>query len=450
MIIVHGLSLFIIVFFIMGFNIPFSILGQKNEQAHAHLRIMTCNIGENVDVGSLRELISRTRPDIIALQEAYDHKQNTLKEILPQDQWDLTFQEHLGLASRLKIRNADVKNKKIWGGRGGLVGKYELEGPMGRMYFFNVHLETPRKGLEAVAYNGLNGLSEMRRVAELQAKESTIVSPWIASYRTVLIAGDFNMSEMNPIYKKYWSLFTNAFSKAGFGFGYTRYSGWHGVRIDHLLCDGDWKVIRCQVGPDIGSDHRPMVADVEFVGKSSVQPRQEGQQEQTAPDSAALISEDFEISLGKFEDYGMADITIDTEITYLHGNALKIEHKTGSDCASTGIRLDLWCLEDYPIISFAYMIPEGVSLGMRVKTILNDWICLGGTAMVRCLDTRVKNEFRLIDDGEWHEMHIDAGPAVKSLLPRLKYLTEFQFYIPAKRYQKDTFWIDDVKIHRKG
>ena len=41
-----------------------------------------------------------------------------------------------------------------------------------------------------------------------------------------------------------------------------------------------------------------------------------------------------------------------------------------------------------------------------------------------------------------------ARIAVESVLPAVKYLAGFQFYIPEKGYQKDSFWIDDFKIGR--
>ncbi|MCK4810106.1 MAG: endonuclease/exonuclease/phosphatase family protein [Candidatus Omnitrophica bacterium] len=432
-IIVHSLSFLIITFCIMKFNIPFSILSQKNEQSCTNLRIMTFNIGENLNATSLCDFISRTRPDIIALQEVYWQDQNALKEILPQNQWYLSFQGSLGIASRLKIKNAVVKNIQKLDGDGGLVGKYELEGVMGPIHFFNVHLVTPRKGLAAFMDNRVRGLSKMRSVTKLQAKDSAIMSRWISSYKTVLVGGDFNMSEINPIYKKYWPSLTNTFSKAGFGFGYTKYTSWHGVRIDHLLCDGNWKVIRCQVGPDIGSDHRPVVADVKLIGRNPTVVSEEESRKRLANDNTMFIFDNLKPSPGKFENSGTVDTTVNTKIISPHRNAQKVKFKaSGAERVYNIIQLDLWNLENYPIVSFAYMISEGVPFKIRVKTLYNDWIDL--------------RDIHLINDGKWHEMYIDVRAIVKNVLPSLKYLKVFQFYIHEDRYQKDTLWIDDFYI----
>lgn len=441
--IVNIVSFAVIFFCIMGFNVPFSVPWQKAQNAQDQLRIMTFNLGTNVDATSLAEFIAKVEPDIIAFQEVYTDSQNALKLILPQDEgWYLSFQQYLGLASRLKIRNVDVKNRSMLGGRGEMVAKYELElegENNGYINFFNVHLETPRDGLEAVIDNKMGGVSEVRRVAELQKKESGFISEWIESHDAVLIAGDFNMLEISPLYKKYWSSFTNAFLKTRFGFGYTYYTSWHGVRIDRILCGEDWKVIDSQVGPDMGSEHRPVIADVEFIGIGLDEGlRDEEIKEVASSDTDALILEKFEFSLGKFEDYDTANITVDNKKKVLGRNALKVERKGVSDALHAGIQLDSWRLESYPMVSFLYMIPEEIPLGIRVKTIYNDWISLGGT--------EVKNEFRLIDDGEWHKIDIDVCSVVKEVLPSVKYLKEFQFYIHGNRYQKDTFWIDDFRI----
>lgn len=443
------LSVLIIVFGIMGYNVPLAALIHKDGNAQHPLRIMTCNLGLAVDSTSLSELIKNTRPDIIFFQEVYSNNQNILEAILPQDTWNVTFQEYLGLASHLKIIHTDVKNRSIVGGTEGLVAKYTLEGTAGQIHVFNIHLETPRAGIQAMVDKNLYGLPEMVKVSQQQEIDSAIVSQWIGRHKSVLIAGDFNMPKNNPIYRRFWSKFTNAFSKAGLGFGYTSNTRWHGVRIDHILCDRDWRVIHSWVGSDIGSDHRPVIADVELVRKSSLRSQVEEPQEQLFSDTAALVFENFEMSLGKFENNGLANMYIDTRRTYLHGNTLKVERKTRSQYTS-GIKLDLWRLHDYPMVSFAYMIPKGTPLGIRVKTRYNDWICLGKTASCRWTNPDLINEYILIDDGEWHEIHIDAQASVKSVLPKIGYLSEFQFYIDENRHQNDTFWIDDFRIGRMG
>jgi len=65
--------------------------------------------------------------------------------------------------------------------------------------------------------------------------------------------------------------YTNAFSSTGFGWGYTKHTpvfagGEYGLRIDHILCDAAWRPGRCWVGPEVGSDHSPLFATLEWKG----------------------------------------------------------------------------------------------------------------------------------------------------------------------------------------
>jgi endonuclease/exonuclease/phosphatase (EEP) superfamily protein YafD len=47
---------------------------------------------------------------------------------------------------------------------------------------------------------------------------------------------------------------------------YTFFGGKTAVRIDHILAGPGWRCRRCRVGPDAGSPHRPVIADMTWVG----------------------------------------------------------------------------------------------------------------------------------------------------------------------------------------
>lgn len=432
---VNIISYGVIIFFIMGYNIPFSAIGPKRSDTKRSLRIVSCNLGIHVDMRLLSEFISRVQPDIIAFQEAYSNNQEIIEKILSRDKWYLSFKGNLGIASRLKITDSRTIERNIVGGWGELAARYTLEGPAGGIYFFNVHLKTPRTGLEAIKDEGAEGLPVIRKVAELQDKESNILSTWIAPHENVLIAGDFNLSQANPIYTKYWSHFIDAFSRAGFGFGHTRFTRWHGVRIDHILSDGNWKVTHSEVGPDVGSDHRPLIADVEFIGVASKANGTDKVMQEKLPEQEALACEYFDISLGRFENNRTAVMTIDNEIKYQGKNSLKVQPLNGANDLIIGIKLDTWRLNTYPAVSFAYNIPNGIFVGLRVKTIYDDWVILAQTST---------NE--LIDDGQWHETSIDVRRAIRTVLPKVKSLKGVEFFSDTKMQATRAFWISQFRI----
>jgi len=40
---------------------------------------------------------------------------------------------------------------------------------------------------------------------------------------------------------------------------------WHAVRIDHILSSPEFRVRKAAVGPESGSDHRPVFAELELI-----------------------------------------------------------------------------------------------------------------------------------------------------------------------------------------
>ena len=138
----------------------------------------------------------------------------------------------------------------------------------------NLHLITPQNGLaEAIDRVTIVNPNRSGALTELnywRNRESELLSEWIATMpRVDVVVGDFNMPVESCIYRQWWSRYTNAFSAVGTGFGYTRWATVRripfGVRIDHILTGDGWAPVRCQLGPDVGSDHLPVLADLRSV-----------------------------------------------------------------------------------------------------------------------------------------------------------------------------------------
>jgi endonuclease/exonuclease/phosphatase (EEP) superfamily protein YafD len=82
-----------------------------------------------------------------------------------------------------------------------------------------------------------------------------------------LVAGDFNTPVESRIFQASWGDFTDAFSSAGFGLGFTKDNGWIKVRIDHVLTGPGWHVDHVATGRDFGSDHWPVIVDLTLAPK---------------------------------------------------------------------------------------------------------------------------------------------------------------------------------------
>jgi endonuclease/exonuclease/phosphatase family metal-dependent hydrolase len=84
----------------------------------------------------------------------------------------------------------------------------------------------------------------------------------------MVVGGDFNMPSDDSTMAALRANFRFAFEDAGWGYGYTRPARLPWVRIDHILAGPEWYAVACRVGPDFGSDHLPVFAELELAPKA--------------------------------------------------------------------------------------------------------------------------------------------------------------------------------------
>ncbi len=80
----------------------------------------------------------------------------------------------------------------------------------------------------------------------------------------VVLAGDFNTTDDSPIFRENWGAYADAFAQAGWGLGYTYRNSHTQIRIDHILAGRGARIAAFHLGPDVGSPHLPLVADINF------------------------------------------------------------------------------------------------------------------------------------------------------------------------------------------
>lgn len=82
-----------------------------------------------------------------------------------------------------------------------------------------------------------------------------------------IVMGDFNATPFCWVMKNFLERLRLQDSRRGFGYQATWPSilGVLGIPIDHVLLSHDWVVVAREVGPDIGSDHRPVYVEIGFA-----------------------------------------------------------------------------------------------------------------------------------------------------------------------------------------
>lgn len=81
-----------------------------------------------------------------------------------------------------------------------------------------------------------------------------------------IIAGNFGMPAENYAFRNTWPELSNVFSMVGKGYGWTEMKttmgiSW-GIRSAQILVSADVQPISCEVGPDIGTSHRPLLSEL--------------------------------------------------------------------------------------------------------------------------------------------------------------------------------------------
>ncbi len=118
-------------------------------------------------------------------------------------------------------------------------------------------------GLQPLIDRQGEGIDSFREIASVQRFESELLRRLVeGAPDTIVLAGDFNLTAEHPLFCRDWSDYRDAFAWTSWGLGHTMFTRLIGLRIDHILCGPAWRPRRCVVGPDVGSAHLPVVADL--------------------------------------------------------------------------------------------------------------------------------------------------------------------------------------------
>ncbi len=224
----------------------------------------------------LADLVKNEHLDVIAIQECdvrdlAGGEVDPVKEVRsPLEGFEIEVDNTSCLLSRFPIKTVDVRGQQdIWetGRGGGAMELYEIEAPFGSFWFLNVHLGTVREGMSGFQRFGFGGIETMRENTEMRLWESNLARDWAKHAKgPLIVAGDFNLPRESQIFQDAWASFGDAFDTCGWGFGYSKETRVRGIefgtRIDHVLFDASWACASVKLGPEIGSDHRGVIAEL--------------------------------------------------------------------------------------------------------------------------------------------------------------------------------------------
>lgn len=249
---------------IMGWNWPRpwrTALENAEGAGLVRLRVMTFNEeNEHVSGPDLVAFLEREQIDLACFQEWHPHP--AVEAYLAQG-WQRDPSG--GIASRHPI--VGVLDPGVVPQSDPNLSRVLVQLPGGRVVQVALmHGETMRFGLDHLARGDTHGLEttiarrarRLRRIGQALDERRDLPT---------LVAGDFNTPPQSPLHRALGPRLRDAFAEAGHGFGYTWPSVLPGLRIDYVFVSPEWRVRSCRVGPALGSDHRPVVAEVELMVK---------------------------------------------------------------------------------------------------------------------------------------------------------------------------------------
>lgn len=228
------------------------------------IRVMSFNTeGERGLAWAPAGVLEALEVDVAALQECGGEIARRMAAL---EGWHTDARGGACLVSRfpiLAVSQMDRDAVRAAGGAG-LVVTYRLDVAGREIQLTNLHLDTPRKGLEAIRSGRIDeGAPLLEGKSAIRTLEHRFARRWVDTLTGPrLVLGDFNSPPESPMFRSHWADWQNAFSLVGVGLGGTRLNGWIRARIDHILADDDWIVVRSWLGPTLASDHAPILADL--------------------------------------------------------------------------------------------------------------------------------------------------------------------------------------------
>ena len=245
----------------LDFQLPDIVGFQEGESTS--IKLVTVNMGEGSKLSKLKQVVKYYHPDLLLLQEI---RINAVKD-LQSNYTYIDCEAGLCLLSKYPFERVASLSRAMLNGYGHFAMSYQLTVNGNQINLSNVHFETPREILLDIIKS--RSLSfKAKNKAENRQIEASLVGDTIRAKKNVVIAGDFNMPDDDPIYKNNFSWLTNALNESGFGFNHTKYIDWQGMplfsfRIDHIIYSKNITARNVEVLDSLGGDHRPVMATLE-------------------------------------------------------------------------------------------------------------------------------------------------------------------------------------------
>ena len=215
----------------------------------ATFRVVSFNVWfRNPDMARTAEYIQQSQADAVVLLELTPPQAEMLLPLLPDYPYYHIEPSRMGAAVFTKWPVLEAESVPLAPG-GAVAARMKLDWRGVPVTVLGVHLNWPLGPRNSEFRN--QELSELVRFSKAQPG-------------ALIVAGDFNLTPWSEYFSD--ALDESGLQDAARGFGLAR--SWPaqfapaGIRIDHCLLSPQWRSVSTRVGPWLGSDHLPIVADL--------------------------------------------------------------------------------------------------------------------------------------------------------------------------------------------
>ncbi len=263
---------------IMGFHWAFRP-HQAAAQGGGTLRVMTCNIkyGRR-DLAALISDLVRYRPDVVFLQDVEYTMKGPLGAFFRD--WHVRSYGQYVIASRWPLGRPEACSPSLPVEQEFAV-RTRLQFGATSIALYNVHLLTPREGLNALRVVRKHpgrideSIQDLQENVERRFLQAARVAELVRQERgAIILAGDLNSPDGSLACRALKEArLHNSFSQGGRGYGFTYghfllrgrlpwlpRTSW--MRIDHIMLSPGLRSGRCWTGNGEASDHRPVIAEI--------------------------------------------------------------------------------------------------------------------------------------------------------------------------------------------
>jgi len=243
-----GISLIVNLFFILPWYTPFET--NAHADSSPNLKLLQLNVlSANQQYQSFKSLIHSEQPDVILLQEVNLAWAEQLSKLTKDYPYALIVprQDNFGIALLSRLPDLSIR-----------------ETHWGPSVVPSIHA-TVMFAEQAVQIAVTHPLPPVNKsYAKQRNQQIAEIARWVTTVdQPVILAGDFNLTMWSPAYRPLSKLsLTNV--RQGFGILATWPAAFSifGIPIDHILVSQHFQVTQSYTGPNVGSDHLPLITQV--------------------------------------------------------------------------------------------------------------------------------------------------------------------------------------------